>query len=180
MPRPNGNLRRDELRKLRKKCTKCGKTDAYTLNGRSFCDECAEKERIRGRESYPKQKERHSARQRTVYQQRKTEGLCTRCGTKPAAEGRLMCDICAARQKKQQIKDARRKGVISRDEARIVGICVRCMKNTAAPGSALCTACGEWWESVRCKSKVVNEFTRGVDAYWANQKNKKRGDTNGA
>lgn len=176
MPRPNGNLKKEDLRKLRHKCTICGRTDAYTLNGRAACAECAQNERVRSREKHLKYKERINRKRRELYAQRRADGICTRCGKRTAGNGNLMCDICAAAHKKRQKKDAHRKGTMSREEARDLGICIRCMKAEARPGYSLCADCGEWWESVRNKNRVENEFTQGIDAYWAERKG---GGTNG-
>ena len=176
MPYSDGTMTPREYRRNRHRCLNCGERDAYTLNGRVQCAECAQNERIRRREKYPMHNERDNRKRRELYAQRKAEGICTRCGKRLAGTQNLMCDICAAAQKVRQKKDARKKGIMSREEARDLGICIRCMKAEARPGYSLCADCGEWWESVRNNTRVDNEFTRGIDAYW---NGRKRGDTNG-
>ena len=170
MPRPNGNLRREELRKLRHECTICGRIDAYTLNGRAACAECAQNERVRSREKHLKYNERINRKRRELYAQRRADGICTRCGKRKAGIENLMCDICAAADRNRQKKAAHKKGTMSREEARDLGICIRCMKAEARPGYSLCADCGEWWESVRNNKRVDSGFARGINAYWNGRK----------
>ena len=126
-------------------CVKCGKIPAPP-DGR-MCGACAEKrraaERARyaearaagklygGRDPEPKRRgARASGRKRR--RQRREDGLCTRCGRRPAAEGGTTCGPC--REARQA---ADRELYASR---RAAGLCGRC-GGPAADGGSRCAPC---------------------------------------
>ena len=81
-------------------CPKCGKQDAYTLGGRTYCYECAERERVRqGLTAYidpllfsapKKDRKDYSKIPREQYIER---GMCYTCG-KPVKPGYKVCESC--------------------------------------------------------------------------------------
>ena len=108
-----------------------------------------------------KQRDRERIRRRT--EERRAAGLCPRCGAKPPAPERTVCDGCAAkRNAASRARDARLReaGLPRRDpakakayereragrqaaERRAAGICVRCGKVPAAPERTACDECLE-------------------------------------
>lgn len=97
-----------------KRCIRCTKQDAYTLNGRALCGECAEYYRERRREYHnnPEKRERIQA-YNTVYQQErkarlKAEGKCVSCGARPAEEGKTRCSRCILRERLRNAERRRR------------------------------------------------------------------------
>lgn len=119
-------------------CHDCKKQDAYTLAGRTYCYECAEKQRIK------KEQDRKdpcklakmraaSAKHKEKYQQ---EGRCTRCGKRLEHESRL-CGACAEKERRVTKKS---KGL----PPRLLGImCWQCNKKPCADGHKLCADCYE-------------------------------------
>ena len=176
MPYSDGTMTPREYRRNRHICRDCGERDAYTENGRLLCAECQERQNERQRDLSPERKARKAESQKALKEARKAQGLCPICGKRPMSKGYKSCDVCRAAHRLEVQRSRRKQGTMSRDEAYDLGICVRCLNAPAVEGKKLCANCGEWWESVRNKSRVDNEFTRSIDAYWAE---KKRGDTNG-
>ena len=126
-------------------CAKCGKAPAPP-DGR-MCDACAEKRRAAERARYaearaagklyggrdPEPKRRGArANSRKRRRARREDGLCTRCGRRPAAEGGTTCGPC--REARQA---ADRELYASR---RAAGLCGRC-GGTAADGGSRCAPC---------------------------------------
>lgn len=83
-----------------RRCVQCGKQDAYTLNGRTYCAECME-----WRNAYY-QKRREDPEYAKKWADRSTErrrrfresGLCPRCGKKPEPPYSL-CAKCRAKNR---------------------------------------------------------------------------------
>ena len=116
-----------------------------------------------------KQRDRERFRRRT--EERRAAGLCPRCGARPPASERTVCDGCAAkRNRASRAQDARlrKAGLPRRDpakaktyerkragrqaaERRAAGICVPCGKAPAAPER---TACGECLEKRRAADRA--------------------------
>lgn len=81
-------------RKAHKMCARCGKQDAYTLNGRSKCCECCEYENQNRRKNYDPEKEREKKQRQ--YAKREAEGKCVRCGKVKSDNGHKICSKCIA------------------------------------------------------------------------------------
>ena len=126
-------------------CTKCGREDAYTMIGRCYCAECAEKTRIAtaawrrtntGRAYY-------LAKAKADRADAKAAGLCTVCKRRAARPGRTTCKQCAIRNAANQAKRRRRTheadGVNWPRGAN--GYCVICNKCQARPGATTCHTC---------------------------------------
>lgn len=122
-----------ELKKLGHYCVKCGKKDAYTLNGRAKCFECQEKANEYHRnKSYDK---KYAAKRKAIRDDRKSQGLCIVCGEK-AVKGRVRClkHLCKDRQNHKPKE-------LGRELARDLGICMTCLKHPALPGHKICKSC---------------------------------------
>ena len=130
-----------EWRKLLKKhhfCRDCQKQDAYTLAGRTFCFECAEKMRKAKAEARkdPIKREKMLNAKREQIARYKEQGRCVRCG-KQLTNGKRMCPTCYNLQrlalKKSRGSTPRISGVI----------CWQCNKKPCEDGKRLCRECYE-------------------------------------
>ncbi len=75
----------------------------------------------------------------TDYQQRKEQGLCTRCGD-PAADGAGLCEPHLDDQRKRVARSL----AVSRDRRREAGLCIMCPETRPTPvpaGERTCSAC---------------------------------------
>lgn len=90
-------LDRVETMKSLQRCVRCGKQDAYTMNGHQRCYECAEKARNYQRERNKRHSEKLRENQKNRYHHLKSKGLCVSCGKKSALKGRVMCKECFER-----------------------------------------------------------------------------------
>lgn len=114
-------------------CRDCGRQDARTLNGYSYCYECGEKRREYARVWREKHRDEVNARRQERRAQRKDDGLCTHCGRK--SDGRVLCARCRA-------KDAQR-FQRSYEHKRVGNVCFQCCKGEPLPGKKLCRECYE-------------------------------------
>lgn len=90
-------MERYEYLKSQHRCVRCRTQDAYTLSGRAFCAECAEKRSVRQRLKYREDSgASEKQRQRKIRIEREQNGMCTRCGKRPSISGRKMCAKCTA------------------------------------------------------------------------------------
>ena len=121
------------LRKKHHYCVRCGKQDAYTLNGRAKCFECTEK--VNEYHRNKKYDEKYAVKRKAIRDERKSQGLCIVCGKKAEA-GRIRCS-------KHLYKDrqSHKPKEIGRTLASELGICTTCLKNPALIGCKLCEAC---------------------------------------
>ena len=124
-------------------CTRCKQMDAYTMTGRAFCAECAEKAREKS------QKIRENA-SRQQYQREyengrrekcKSEGICTSCRRRPAVLGFTECAWCRAKAAYKARKKRIDNGVNYPRGAN--GYCWQCNKKLAIDGKKLCAECYE-------------------------------------
>ena len=155
-------------------CPRCG--DGPPAPQRSVCDPCAEKRnrasRARdarlGAEGKPRRDpdraraaERKRSRRETAARQAK--GLCTRCGTAPAAPDRASCEPCLEERRaddraryargkaaglpygganaEAKRKSARAKSKRRQHERREAGLCIRCGQHPPAEGGTTCAPC---------------------------------------
>jgi len=145
------------------KCTSCGKQDAYTLGGRSWCAECAEHRRIsqQGRDLT-----RQYARVKAQRDERRAAGLCTQCGRelpKGVSYSFVMCPVCRAKAQQTAIKKRRRQGIVPRNEFVERGLCALCGKNKPADieltfldrKTVLCESCYKRSEEACRKGREV-------------------------
>lgn len=128
-----------QFEKMRRKaglCVSCGKEDAFTMIGRRYCADCSEK-RNETKRKYWKNNENYREAQinkkRKIYEERKNNGICVRCG-KRKVNGFAQCDYCRASQRRAWDRD--RKKPRGGD-----GICYSCNKEKAIEGKKLCERC---------------------------------------
>ena len=130
-----------EYRRLLKKnhiCRDCRKQDAYTLAGRTYCFECAEK----GRKAKAQARKDPEKRAKMLLQKRQqigryiTENKCVRCG-KQLRDRKRMCGVCYELQRRAQRKS---RGATPRG----LGLCWQCNKKPCIDGKKLCEVCYEW------------------------------------
>lgn len=131
---------RKDLRE-RHLCTRCKQMDAYTMTGRAFCAECAEKEREKSRErrESSKRQQYQSEYDKGRSEKCRSEGICTRCRKRPVVPGFTKCAWCRAKiankARKKRIDD----GVNYPRGAN--GYCWQCNKQLAMEGKKLCAEC---------------------------------------
>lgn len=128
-------------------CIACGRNDA--VKGIKLCQECRLKQADASAEYHEAHREKRLAefkvRNKERYKQRRETGLCVRCGKRPAAEGRIRCGICLAKDRARHEKRRREQGVMPRYLFGNGEFCVTCGK--PSDGEKLCPVCYE--KSVR-------------------------------
>ena len=155
-------------------CPRCG--DRAPAPERSVCDPCAEKRNKASRardarlraEGKPRRdpvkahvSERKRSRRETAA--RIAEGMCTRCGTAPAAPGRASCEPCLATRREADRAsyaagkaagmlygganaDAKRRSARAQSRKRQkarreAGLCIRCGQHPPVEGGTTCGPC---------------------------------------
>ena len=157
-------------------CPRCGKQPPAPE--RSICEPCAAKRNAAGRtrdarlraEGKPRRdpiraNEYERERSRKERAARLADGTCTRCGKRPAANGRSSCEPCLEKRRAADRAnyaagkaaglayggadpDAKRKSARARSkrrqQARIAaGLCIRCGKRPPVEGGTTCQPCRE-------------------------------------
>lgn len=137
------------LLKKEQLCVYCGKQDAYTLNKHALCAECAERanENHRKRRAQsPQLAERKSVRSKELYNSRKEQELCAKCGKSlPESDHHVFCPVCRARYRRYNERAAEKRngpGRLTRQNVSEFGICSMCFKAPAERGK-LCEKCYE-------------------------------------
>lgn len=128
------------LLKERHICPSCKRQDAYTLAGRTYCMECAEKMRENHsvHDKDPEVRKRSAARSKARREKLKAAGLCTACGKEPAYPGLTRCAVCHAKQQRACRASYKRHHA----SPRLGGeICWQCNKRTVEDGHRLCKVC---------------------------------------
>lgn len=134
-------MTQSEFRQKRKHagvCIQCGREDAFTMVGRSYCDRCATqaRESAARKRADPVKNNAMNANKKKIREARKSKGLCPTCG-KPANSGYVLCDSCRAKRRNYMNKYNNHP---PRGE---YGICWTCNKREAIPGKRLCHECYE-------------------------------------
>lgn len=122
-----------QLRKKYHYCVKCGKQDAFTLNGRARCADCQEKANNFWR-IHPEYNEKGKTQHKEKYLERKENGLCVVCGAK-AQKGKVRCAKCLFKDRLAHRIE------LNREMANDLGICVTCLKNPQFENYKLCESC---------------------------------------
>ncbi len=134
-----------EFRALRKRagiCRDCGQEDAYTMAGRTYCFDCAKKQRI------AKQKARNDPQTRRkmldqhthMKDTRKANGLCPTCGRKTDGEHAL-CPYCRAKARKSTARHRAKQNPSVNYPRGSNGICFQCNKAPVMDSKKLCADC---------------------------------------
>ena len=109
------------------RCTCCGAKDAFTLNGRWLCAECAEKYADYNRAYYERNADGIAKRRKALRSYRRENHLCTTCGKAlAAAYPYSTCEVCRAANNRKRSRLRSEKGVIPRSQWRELGLCMRC------------------------------------------------------
>lgn len=119
--------------KLQKRCTKCQKQDAYTLNGRAYCYECTQRNAENARQWREKNREKHKEYLNEYRKKLREARICYNCGKRPAEDGHKRCAVCRHKNNEQK----RRKYNSYIDPA----MCVRCHKQPKFADFELCEKC---------------------------------------
>lgn len=149
------NLTREEYHFYRQRgfCTYCHHKPAAI--GYATCPECHEKISEKRRQWQAENKEALTAYKMERYYRQKAEGVCIRCGHRPARNGRVLCANCAG------IENAR-----DREQRRLeqpgYGICYR--KGCGKPVKPGYKSCQEHWaeNSERARRNVQTAIARGT------------------
>lgn len=124
-------------------CTRCHVEDA--IKGQTRCANCAEIQREKSKERYQQTKEYHIAYSKrwskATYEERKSSGICVRCGKRPPQDGKLSCTQCLIKQAKYKENSFRRKGGTPRWLAIDIGLCAVCCKNPKMKDKKVCQSC---------------------------------------
>lgn len=126
-------------------CVNCKKTDAYTMAGRSYCAECAEKMAEKKRELRHDEAYRLKSLQDAAEWRKRMaeEHRCTRCGkTLPRGHGKKLCVECLVYSKRKCEERRRSKGVRTWDMRNEEGTCFICGK-PSIHGKRMCQSCYE-------------------------------------
>ena len=79
-----------------------------------------------------------------LYNERKTAGICTRCGKRPIAKNSTSrCIDCLLEDRRRMNNKRRKKGVNSRDTFDGKDYCIRCGRNKPVEGYKMCPECLE-------------------------------------
>lgn len=127
--------------KSRQRCTLCGQQDAYTLNNRSLCAECAEKRRVLAANYRKANPERIKAYRVKYNKSRRAAGLCHTCG-KATGNGRSRCPRCQSKENRRRREKMREDGLANLPRGEN-GICWTCNKRPALREKRLCGECME-------------------------------------
>ena len=168
--------RRTAERVARGLCPKCGKQPPAP--DRQLCEPCNEKQkgasrardarlRAEGKPRRDPARARAYERERSRKEraERQAEGMCTRCGKHPAAEGRASCEPCLEKRRasdrakyaagkaaglpyggsniEAKRRAARLKSKRRQKARRDAGLCIRCGKQPPVEGGTTCRPCRE-------------------------------------
>ena len=141
--RASARLRRRHAERLASGlCTRCGRLPPEPSH--KLCGRCAEKRRAADKTRRDRARARGAsyagrdpvkcrraerAGDRRRRRARREAGLCTRCGLRPAADGRSVCELC-----REAMRASERARYVARKAA---GVCVRCGE-PAAGGLSRC------------------------------------------
>lgn len=119
-------------------CVRCRKQDAYTLGGRTYCFECAEKNRLAQAEARkdPVKREKANQKARERAARLAENGQCVQCGG-IAIEGKRRCKRC------QNITNKWFREHRARTPRLLGVVCWRCNKSPCENGKKLCKECYE-------------------------------------
>lgn len=151
------------------RCVICHKQDAYTLNGRARCAECAEYDCGQHKKSgYAKANERLKS-YRDAW---RAKGICIRCGKSPAVSGKSYCGVCAEYTNRYK-KNRRIESGINYPRGDN-GFCWQCNKRPDEDGMKVCKECyalyaDTWFKG---RDKYLEEYGAVWHGYGFPQKQK--------
>lgn len=127
-----------EYLKATHRCVRCRKRDAYTLNGRIYCAECAELQRLyqKKRRENPEIREKLINYSRQYAQARREAGLCTSCGRKTVPPY-VTCPVCRMKRRRERKEKNPVCDISYLDES----LCRVCRKEPRLEGKGVCEKC---------------------------------------
>lgn len=148
-----------ELARKNHICTSCFKEVAAI--GFNQCPKCLEKGTLyrAKRLQRPEVREAYNERSRAVYNQRKEQHLCTKCGKKLTTEHTL-CERCLAKERARSKRNYAKHGKLSRKPAKLKLEETR--ERTLAQGLIPCKYCGE--PVVEGKKLCEKHYKKCLDA----------------
>lgn len=137
--RAESNAYRREWAQMRKSahvCVQCGRVDARTLAGRSFCLQHGKRRSDLAKQNYDPehQKELREARKDRWI----AAGLCSNCGHPKEEPDKKLCINCRVRAKMRKERKKAEDGVLPRGFG---GKCYQCNSAPAIEGKKLCRTC---------------------------------------
>lgn len=152
------------------RCTECGAKDAFTLNGRWRCAECAEKANEYNRDYYKRNADGILGNRKALRSYRRENHLCTACGkTLAEAYPYSTCEVCRAVNRRKGNKSRREKGIVPRSQWRELGLCMRCgaprMKGWLSwehKEIELCEKCYQESVDGLCKGRAIYAEKKGT------------------
>lgn len=162
-----GKTYREKLKSLHL-CLWCKQQDAFTLNGRSYCAECAEKlAQAKYNKTYRNETTRQNRKEaRKALRLRHIENhKCSQCGTSlPENYSFKLCEKCRT---KNRLRDKTTTFMRGQN-----GICWLCNKQPVIENKRLCKTCYD--KELQCLSKIKidnsNHIWRKYATAEANQK----------
>lgn len=140
-------------------CVECGKIIVPPSEKR--CPECRAKANNRKKPLTNEQKARYEEKfkekQKILYQQRKEQGICTRCGKRKAITGKTKCGICLAKDAEAHRKQNFDKPNI-REYRKENHLCYHCGEEIDLDNGQLCSKCLERCRQNGLKSSRGNQF----------------------
>lgn len=122
---------RSEYFHLNSRCKRCGKQDAYTLTGRSYCFECEEKNKLWRSQNYKKYGNKSM---KGRYEKLKSKGLCVDCGKRSAEPNRTRCKRCLVKNNSSAKKTQGK-------QPRLDENCWLCNQRPPIENTKLCAVC---------------------------------------
>lgn len=146
-------------------CTECGKV--RVPQDERICPECrAKKNSKRKPLSDEKKKEygdRFKKQQKSLYQQRKEQGICTKCGKRKAMAGKTKCGICLEKDAEfHRIAHFGRPNI--KEYRREHHLCYHCGAKIDLDSGQLCSSCLERCRQNGFKSGGKNNFWKQGNA----------------
>lgn len=160
-----------EWKKEQHKCVRCGKQDAYTLIGRSYCYECCEYDKNHPRSE--RVRENNNARQREQYHKCIELGICPTCKKRKATDGYKNCPICRSKKARKRLEYQHANGTIPQELMDGTTYCSICAKplneDNRIKDKKICKRC--YQSSLKNLSKamenrVENAFTQAQYLFW--------------
>lgn len=154
-------------------CTYCGKIKVF--GSERICPECRVKQNNERKPLTEEQKQKYGERfkiqQKTLYQQRREQGICTRCGKRQAEYGKAKCGICLAKDVEMHKRKRFDKPNIKeyRKENRL---CYYCGQPIDTDKGQVCSSCLERCRQNGIKSSQNNKYWKQENILIFNKGNK--------
>lgn len=139
-------------------CSVCGKEFVYAKDKRCFdCREKARKRKSPTEEQKKRWQQNFYSKQRSLYQERVSRGICTKCGKVRAVTGKKKCGACLEKEARAQRKRHESQNV--REYREMNNLCYFCGKPIDRDNGRICNACWQRCSEHRKKnSDRKNEF----------------------